>query len=256
MSDALYGYAVVPAGTPVPAVDAILPGSPILAITEGAVAVLASPVPRAWFAEGPENRMADPAWIAARAASHHGVVAALGTRALPLAFGALFSDTAPLAGWIAPRAERLAAALSAVAGSAEWSVSLGADEAAQAAHLAGTDAALRALDSALAAATPGTAFLLSRRREKALAAAQLAQRQAAATDLAARLTALARAVLPATPRPPALAAWSLLVRDADAAALRAALESEAEQLEAAGLTLSLSGPWPAYAFARQVLADA
>ena len=63
-------------------------------------------------------------------------------------------------------------------------------------------------------------------------------------------------MLPATPRPPALAAWSLLVRDADAAALRAALESEAEQLEAAGLTLSLSGPWPAYAFARQVLADA
>lgn len=245
---ALYAYAVLPAGATPPAAPPVLPGAAPLLVREGAVAALVSPVPRALFEPGPECRMADPDWVAARAALHHAMVAAAEGPVLPLAFGALFSEAAPLRAWLAARGAALAEALAAVAGREEWGVALAEDAEGHAAYLDATDPALRDLAERRRRAGEGTAFLLDRRHAKALAAARAARRGAIGQRAASILARHAAQVAAAPAR------WTGLVPRGAVAALRAELEDVADEIAGSGLSLSLSGPWPPYAFAREALA--
>lgn len=252
MNDALYTYAVIAAGGTPPRGGAILPGVALLTFEEAGVAALASPVPRAWFEAGPECRTEDPDWLAARAAAHHQVVAATEGAVLPLAFGALFSDEAKLRAWLAQGAVQFAAALEAVRGHSEWSIVLAEDVTAHEAWLRGHDPGLSALAEQARGASAGTAFMLNRRLEKALAAAREARRRDAAQALGLMLENVAPRVWTGTPRQPAaVAGWNLLLPAPALPRLRAAVEDEAAALRETGLTLSLSGPWPPYAFARE-----
>ncbi|MBK1662768.1 GvpL/GvpF family gas vesicle protein, partial [Paracraurococcus ruber] len=180
MPDVLYAYAVLSAAAAPP-----LP-APARLVALDDLAVLAAPVPRAEY-EGPESRTGDPAWVAARAAEHHALVAAAFAAGplLPLAFGAVFSGEAALRAWLTPRAARLRAALQDAAGAEEWTVTLAEDAAAHAAHLAATDPVLRRLEDALARAPQGTAFLLERQRDRALQAARAGRRATLGDAIAA-----------------------------------------------------------------------
>jgi hypothetical protein len=255
MNTALYTYAVMAAGTPPPAVAAILPGADILTVAEGDIAVLASPVPRAWFEAGPECRTDDPAWLAECAAAHHTVVVGLGGPVLPLAFGAMFSAEAPLRAWLRERAALFTQALSAVRGRSEWSLLLSEDSCQHLAWLRAQDAELAMLASRAEAAGPGTEFMLTRRLERALEAARQARRRAATSALGQLLEGICARVSHSTaPGPDGVVAFNLLVGDDDLAGLREALEAEELGLQSSGLALRLSGPWPPYAFAREATA--
>ncbi len=257
MAQALYAYAVVGAGRRAPPVEAILPGAGFLALEEGGIAAVASRVERTPFEAGPGCRTDDPTWLAERAAAHHGVVAGLGGAVLPLAFGAMFTDEAPLRAWLRDRGPRLSAALAAVAGHSEWSLGLDEDSALHEAWLRERNPALAAQAAQAASAGAGTAFLLGRRLERAVVAARLARRQEVALTIGARIGALVAHASACAPRAEiGVAAWSLLLRDAGVPALRAALEDAAAELADSGLALRLSGPWPPYAFARMAVADA
>lgn len=258
MPDALYAYAVAPAGS-LPdrlQVTGILPGAEVLALEEAGLTALASPVPREAFEAGPGCRTEDADWLAARAAAHHGVVAALPGTVLPLAFGAVFSGEAPLRDWLRQRAPRLSSALAAVSGCTEWSVTLEEDAAQHGAWLRHADPALAQLAGKAEQASPGTAFLLARRLDKALAASRQARLQDTAQALGRLLQAEARHLAPSRPRNAAVAGWSALLAEAAQQRLRTALELEAIMLSGTGLSLTLSGPWPPYAFAREAASDA
>ncbi len=253
MNDALYTYGVIGAGTtPPPIAHAILPGAALIALREGELAALASPVPRAWFEAGPECRTEDAAWLAERAAAHHGVLAGMAGAVLPMAFGAVFSGEAPLRAWLRERAQRLSAALQDMRGHQEWSVTLIEDVAAHEAWLAVNDPGLVDITAAARHSTPGTAFMLARRRDRALADARQARRQDSARALGIMLAGLAGRVYPAATRQPqVVAGFNMLVSGEAMEGLRASLTMEARAMEGTGLGLRLSGPWPPYAYARE-----
>ncbi|WBV43496.1 GvpL/GvpF family gas vesicle protein [Pseudoroseomonas cervicalis] len=249
--DAWYAYAVLPAAARAPRLPGILPEAGLVSLPAGAVAVLASPVPRAAFAEETlRDHARDPAWLAARAAAHHAVIMAA-TPCLPFAFGALFSGTAPLLDWAARRGEDLAEALERLDGRAEWSLLLEAEPAAQDAHLCATAPDLVALRRRMDGAGPGTAFLLRRRLEQLLPGARHAHLAGAREALATLLEEAGLAPLPEA-MPGRL---SVLAGEAALARLRPRLEAFGAELAGSGLGLRLSGPWPAYGFARALLAQ-
>lgn len=241
MSDAIYAYAVVRAGAVLPVLTGLAAdGAPVL-LAGGEVAAVVSRVPRSAFTG---ERAADPAWIAGRASAHHAVAAALPAPVLPLAFGALFSSPAAILDWLARRASDLSAALDRVDGASEWTLSVS--------FRAGGDPHVdqgigRVQQSAgLAAAGPGLAFLRARSSARAArerSAAEMAHAAARARGVMARH---ARALWGSSP------AWTALVSNERSLALREALSSLADDVSGQDIVLSLSGPWPPYAAAREI----
>ena len=254
MEAALYAYAVVHRRHPLPDAEPVLPGATLRLIGAGAVAALVSEVPRKLFEAGTACRTDDPDWVAERAAAHHGVISAATADgpALPMAFGGLFSGADPLRAWLAPREQRLATALGLVAECAEWTVRLSEDSALHGRWLEDHDPALHGLAEEAATATPGRRFLLQRRLERDLAAARVAHGIAVGARVTAAIGGEGRA-----PRADAAQGrWSFLLPHAAVDRLRERLEATARDLAGCGFTLALSGPWPPYAFAREVNADA
>lgn len=249
MSPALHAYAVLPAEMPVPEMPGLDGAGPPVLVTEGAVAALVSPVPADWFAEG--GLASDPEWVSRQALRHHAVAGALVGKALPLAFGAMFSGEAPLRLWLAERAAPLTAALARAQGCTEWTLLLREDAPRLEAWLATHDVELARLSIAAAMAGPGTRPLLERRLERAREEARARHLDAIAARLQAALAQHARALMPARTRLGVLGVTLLLPGGPPAA-----LEDMADELNEAGLSVTLSGPWPPHAFARAALAHA
>ena len=257
---AWYVYGAVPGGAPVPSARTILPGAAIEAIRFGSIAILASVVPRGLFDQGdPANRTADPDWMAARVEAHHAVnaaAAAIGPT-LPLAFGTLFSNLDLLRDWLMPRSAALLSALERVNGQSEWALSLQEDETAHAAWLDRNDPALSQLAESAANAERGTAYLLGRRLDKARSAARIQHLNAIAASVANWVRAAGFDLFTDPPRN-GMPAWTALTPDQapnGQNALPARVGQLAADLAHAGLSLRLSGPWPAYAFARHALSQ-
>ena len=270
-TEAWYVYGLLPAGGGAPDSEAILPDSRVQALGMGRFTAVASCVRRALFDRAdPAHRTSEPDWMSARVRAHHAVNAAAAAAGpfLPLAFGTLFSSLDPLRDWLAPREAALQAAMTRVADRAEWSLSMQVDFAAQSAWLDRHDSGLLDLAATMSASGEGAAFLHARRLDRARGAARAAHLAAAAEAVASMLrqAALDHPDLdvidetpgsgPPTPTGPS---WSVLApRTADGASplWGRTFAPLAAELAPAGLSLRLTGPWPAYAFARAALAPA
>src|SRR5437879_338579 len=105
-------------------------------------------------------------WLTPRAAGHQDVNSRLlemTGAVLPLAFGAIYRGSDGVRSLLRSRAEELRDRLRSVEGRAEWIVSVERDH-----DVGGLSEALRDLDAASAAAPPGRAVLLGKRRHDAL----------------------------------------------------------------------------------------
>ena len=253
---AWYVYAVLPAGDPrpVPAGDAILPCAAVETLCAAGLAAVASLVPAHLFTDAAaENGAADPAWVAARAASHHGVVQALhacGT-CLPLGFGTLFASAAGVRDWLTRHQAGLRAGLARLEGQDEWGLTLQLDQAVFTDWAARGDAGLAALAEAAARATGGTAFLLGKRFSRARQAAGEAAFPALLAALEQVFAACGARPRAERPAPGVQASWSLLLPHGQT--LHACHADAAARWAQAGVSLRLTGPWPPYAFARAAL---
>ena len=251
---AWYIYAIRADDRPIEAVDGLLPGVSIEMIAVGRVFVLASLVLRALFdRDDPANRCAEPDWMAERAAAHHHVnVAAMAAGpSLPLSFGTMFTSLARLAEWVRPREASLVAAFDRVAGREEWLLTVEEAPDRHLAWLQAHDPDLVMLQAKAAASGEGLGFLLARRIEKAGVVAREAHLRATCEEVETTLQALAESVLPES-RHDGLPAWSILAAQADAPGPRIVhgLDRLHQSLAPRGLGVRLTGPWPAYAFAR------
>lgn len=256
---AWYVYAVIPAGGTAPELPGLLEETTVDAIDFGPLGVLATLVPRASFdSEHPANRTADPDWMAARATSHHAVTSAAASHqaCLPLGFGTLFSSLDRIAAWLQARESALLAGLAMVDGQAEWGLAIREDAAAHDSWLDRHDPDLQLLARQAENAGIGTAFLLAKRIDKARVMARtahLATVQAHIGDL------LARTSWPTLPerRRDGAASWSILAppNTAESLQVRVWLMAAAEELAPRGLSIELTGPWPAYAFAKAALRE-
>lgn len=249
MSQAFYAYAVLTAPATVPDMPGLEGAGPLALVTEGAVAALVSAVPHAWFAEG--GSASHPEWVSRQAWRHHAVCGALAGMALPLTFGAVFASDARLRLWLAERAAPLATSVARARGCVEWTLLLREDAARLAAWLATHDAVLVRLATAAAEARPDTRVLLEWRLARARQKARARHIEAATARLEAALADHARALLPARTGAGLVGMTALLP-----GAPPPLFHDVAGDLAATGLSVTLTGPAPPYAFARKALAHA
>jgi hypothetical protein len=215
-------------------------------------------VPRALFdQDSPSNRTTDPDWMAERAAAHHQVIAA-SCPCLPLSFGVLFSGLDPLRAWLAPRADRLAVALRQAAAQTEWALTMTEDSPALSAWIDAHDPPVRACHAAIADAGAGKAFLMTRRLEKLRREARLRCLGALTTQVTAWTESRRFRLLDEAHRG-GLPSWTVLVPEGEVPREPPSTSwpgHDGRGVVPEGLSLRLSGPWPAYAFARRVMTTA
>jgi gas vesicle protein GvpL/GvpF len=252
--DLRYLYAVAKASAEPAIAAASLRGieaGSVEVIAEGHLLGVTSAVPASEYEEEPLNeRLQDLEWLAPRAAAHqevNGKLLELADAVIPLAFGAIYRDAEGVRVLLRDRADDFVDRLRAVEGRAEWIVSVERD-----ATSAPTGGAVRALDAEIAAAPPGRAFLLGKRRDEVIREERRMRDAALAEEIWATIEAIAERVyrepLIEDPTAAAVARFSALVRrDREIE-----LGDVVRRLGAAGVSegyrVRLSGPWPAYRF--------
>jgi len=226
-------------------------GGPVEAIVEGGLLGVTNVVPASEYEEQPLNeRLQDLDWLAPRAAAHQEVNAKLLDLAgavIPLAFGAIYRGTDGVRDLLRVRAEDFADRLRAVDGRAEWIVSI---EREPSTAVAGD--IVRGLDADIAAAPPGRAFLLGKRREEALRDERRIRDAAVAEEARATIEAIAERVyrepLIDDPTAVAVARFSALAKRDREIELGDVVQRLGASGATAGYRVRLSGPWPAYRF--------
>lgn len=250
---ATYAYCVVRAAS-APAADGAPAGPPGAGAARplelgGGLWLIAAPVPLAdYSAEAIETRLDDLGWVSERALAHEAVVEhfAAAAPAVPLKLFTLFDDDRRARQQMEAERPRLEGALERVAGRAEWGLKVffspesARREEPAAAPASGTGGA-------------GTAFL-ERKLQARRAAAELAAGARAAADELYR--SLAPAAVAAVRKPVAapetgarlLLEAAFLVDSERAAEFERAVAERAADHGGAGLSVTLTGPWPPYHF--------
>jgi len=234
-------------------------GAPLFAIEAAGLVAAVSLVPAARFDEAPlAALLADLPRLTPLAVRHENAVHALAEAAdavAPISFGAIYRDRAAVERLLHEGAAQFRALLARVRGRQEWGVTLFAEPEALARVAAAESDELRRIDAEIAAAGPGRAYLLAKRRERVLAQESEVIGAAHATELLYRLAALSAETrvdeaARAAGAPRLLLKAAFLVENVCAAAFRS--EADVAERTAAGLGLALqcSGPWAPYTFMR------
>ncbi|MBI3522783.1 MAG: GvpL/GvpF family gas vesicle protein [Chloroflexi bacterium] len=259
MSGLLYVYAVAGPG----AVQWLerhqlegIGGARVRGVTADAVIGAVSEVPAAEFDQEPLDRnVADATWLGPRAASHQEVNARLldGLGAvLPLAFGTIFRSEDRVRSALRERGPELATALAAVAGRAEWVITLDRDD-----RVAGesldAEPELRELRGAAGASAPGRAYLLRTKLDNARRDARRRVEDDARAALRAATETVAEELTdePLVEGGPVARATALVPRDHEGA-LRRATEGFNKVWSPRGYAARVAGPWPAYRYGAKV----
>ena len=254
MSDLRYLYAIAGAENARAIAESELrgvEGGRVTAVVEAALSGATSAVPASDYDEAPLNEhLRDLDWLAPRAAAHqevNGRLHELLDAVVPVSFGAIYRDDDGVRALLRSRAEELRDRLRSVEGRAEWIVSVERDHA-----VGGLSEALRDLDAEIAAAPPGRAFLLGKRREEVVRderrerdATIAAVAEAAVGTIAERVY---REPLIEGAETPAVARFSVLVPRDRQPDLASAVRELERSHEGGGYRVRLAGPWPAYRF--------
>jgi hypothetical protein len=255
MSELRYVYGIVPAAA-APRVDAAaldgIDGGRVRTIVDGDFAAASSDVDAQEYGEaGLNDRVRDLDWLTPRAAAHQAVNARLLDIAgvvLPLSFGALYRDDERVREMLREDRSARSERLRALAGRAEWVVTVVRDEGEE----RDGDGALQEIDREIASSAPGKGYLLTKRRD-AVAKEATARADADAADRA--LTHLVRASERTFREQVVQGGGDVVVlrvsvlapraRETDVDGATAAITSE---LEPRGYRVRVTGPWPAYRF--------
>ena len=223
------------------------------------IAAVVSAVPLADYGEGAlEERLADPAWLAARAMRHERVVEHFARRAstIPLRFGTIYLSPGRVREMLDEKWNEFNATLGRLRGREEWGVNLYADRARLREAVVELSPRLRGLAEQAAAATPGQGYLLRKKIEAARADEARAEARRASREVEETLAAEAEGAVRLRVRRDesgehgdVAAKLAFLVARERFSGFREAAERLAERLAPAGFRLELTGPWPAYNFA-------
>ena len=249
-----YLYAVAGAGAErgVAAADLRgIDGGRVESIREGQLLGITSVVAPSEYEEEPLNQhLQDLEWLAPRAAAHqevNGRLLELAPAVIPLAFGAIYRGAEGVRELLRARAEDFADRLQAVEGRAEWIVSIEREGAG-----AITGGAIDELDREIAAAAPGRAFLLGKRRDEVVREERRMRDAAVAEQTWATIERIAERVyrepLIDDPTAAAVARFSVLAPRGREIELGDVVRGLGASGASAGYRVRLSGPWPAYRF--------
>lgn len=227
-------------------------------IEAGGLAAVVSRVPLSDYGEEAlAPRLADAAWMAARALRHERAVEhfARRTAVVPLRFGTIYLRRTPVAEMLEERGAQLRAGLARLDGREEWGLSIYVERARLREEVTRVSARLRELSARAESSPPGQAYLLRKkidamrdeetRDEIKRIASEIEDALAEACDGAARLRVLKDE---ATERGELAARLALLVARERFDEFRDAAERLAETHTPLGFSFELTGPWPAYNF--------
>lgn len=201
-----------------------------------------------------DRRAGDLEWLGAIGYRHQAVMVDLmkKTAIVPLRAFTLFSSEDALRAYLTEHHDLLSKALDRLAGKQEWTLRIELEPVKWSESLAGRVAALRDLQSEIAAATPGKAFLLRKKLDDEKKRASHAAEnelvgeieQAVLAKLGGETVAESR-----QHREGAFPQINVLLHRDEESILQQLREELSARYEHEGVTLALSGPWPPYTFA-------
>jgi hypothetical protein len=198
-----------------------------------------------------EAGLRDLEWVSRRAIGHEAVIEQFLSlpAVLPMQLFTIFTDDERAAAYVSRNRRRIDGILERIDGHVEWGVRLTWDE-------QGAREAVEKVHRAPRRDGPisGSAYLARKRDLLDVNRVQLADARAAATKLHRELTKQARDAVRRTSTEQAAPGSRLLLDAAylvpakKATAFRSSMRERARTLRDAGISVSLTGPWPAYNF--------
>lgn len=227
-------------------------------ISVNALAALASQVPRATYSEEKlAAQLTDATWTAIRAMRHETVVeyVAKRTTVIPLRFGTIYLERAGVEQMLSAKHGELESIIEQLRGCEEWGVNVYCDRAVLLSSITSVSPVLRELVQRAEQASPGQSYLMQKKIEalkvdEARTAVnrivdQIEEKLKEHTDDARRLRILK---VETTEHGELKAKFAFLVKRAGFDEFREAAERLAQEHQAAGIRLELTGPWPVYNF--------
>lgn len=228
-------------------------------VTGSELAALTSAVPLDTYGEEElAEHLADATWTAVRAMRHETIVeyAAKRVSVVPLRFGTIYLDRSGIERMLSEKGRELREILERLRGHEEWGVNVYSDRATLMSSITSVSPRLRELARQAEAASPGQSYLM----QKKIDALRVDEARTALNDIIDRIEAslagqaddakrLRILKVEATEHGELKGKFAFLVKRAGFEEFRGAAERLAEQHQAAGVRLELTGPWPAYNFA-------
>ncbi len=238
--------------------DAIEPDATLQLIAVDKLAAAASVVPLSDYSEDAiAARLSDPAWVAPRAMRHEKILEHFAERAsiVPLRFGTIYLKDDGVLQMLNERQAELLDIIERLRGKEEWGVNIFCDRAKLLEAITTLSPALREMSERAAASSAGQAYLLRKKIEAQRADETRAEIRRVIADIERELSALSDGATRLRVRQAEgaehgdlSAKLAFLVKRERFEDFRAGAEKLAEEREAAGFRLELTGPWPAYNF--------
>jgi hypothetical protein len=229
-------------------------------VVSGELAALASEVPLASYSEESlAEHLSDASWTAVRAMRHETIAEYVSKRTgiVPLRFGTIYLERAGIERMLSEKGRELREILERLRGREEWGVNVFCDQSILIASITSVSPVLRELSERAAQASPGQSYLMQKKidalKVDEVRAAlnriteEIEQKLAEQSDDSKRLRVLK---VEATEHGELKAKFAFLVKKSVFENFRDAAERLAQEHQAAGVRLELTGPWPAYNFTR------
>jgi hypothetical protein len=226
------------------------------------LAALVSRVPRETYNEASlSEHLNDATWTAIRAMRHETVMEYVAKRisAVPLRFGTIYLDREGIERMLTEKSRELAELIEQLRGREEWGVNLYCDRAVLMSSITAVSPVLREMVERAEQASPGQAYLIQKKIDvlkvdEVRAAVnrivdQVEERLKAQSEDAKRLRILK---VETTEHGELKAKFAFLVKRSGFEEFRDAAERLAQEHQAAGARLELTGPWPVYNFVQDL----
>ena len=251
----LYLYGVVPCGQPLPTSE----GFSLEAIAYSGLAAIVESVSAMEFSpEILEQKLQRVDWIAPLAQKHTAVLEHILQHGpvVPARLCTLFSSAAALTHLLVQNEQQFQDRLRWLEGRQEWGVKIFCHEDRLRSLIGSSDPDVQALEAAAAAASPGQAYVLRKKRDGRVAELVSARIEEVVDEVLDALAAVAvetrlRSVLSdaVTGRREAMVVNAALLVDIPGCpTFRAAAGDLESRLDAEGFALELTGPWPPFSF--------
>ena len=227
-------------------------------VSVNTLAALVSRVPRESYSEESlAEQLTDATWTAIRAMRHETVVEYVAKRAsvVPLRFGTIYLERHGIEQMLTDKSRELEEIIEHLRGREEWGVNVYSDRAVLMSSITSVSPVLRDLVERAEQAPPGQSYLMQKKIEalkvdEARTAVnrvveQIEEKLREQSDDARRLRILK---VETTEHGELKAKFAFLVKRSEFEEFRDTAERLAQENQAAGVRLELTGPWPVYNF--------
>jgi hypothetical protein len=250
----LYVYAL--ARQPVnPGVEAVDGSNNFGAVTRHGISAIHTPVPEGEFSqEAVDARAGDLEWLGAVGYRHQAVVAAImkQTDIIPLRAFTLFSSEDAIARYLDETSASLKRKFERIGGKQEWTLRIEFDPQAWNDALVARVEPLRNLVEEMKSASPGKAFLIGKKLDEERKRASREAEQVVVGEIQDTILQKLKSEIVSESREQRGGAFpqiNVLVNRDEEGVLQQLHRELNDRYRGEGVTLSLSGPWPAYTFA-------